>query len=110
MEIGSQGTTFTESLGGTNVQVEVPSEGNDELTGFRLDHSQVVEGMKTEVKRLERLKVGRNMTESSARKLAKEKGAKILTSRWVNFQKTPTLARCRLVVRDFASGAESACR
>ena len=50
------------------------------------------------------------MTESEARKLAKEKGVKILTSRWVNTQKTPTLARCRLVVRDFASGAESAFR
>ena len=33
-----------------------------------------------------------------------------MTSRWVNTQKTPTLARCRLVVRDFASGAESAFR
>ena len=75
-----------------------------------LDHSEVIEGMKTEVKRLEHLKVGSNLTESSARKLAKEKGAKILTSRWVNTQKKPTLARCRLVVRDFASGAESAFR
>ena len=50
------------------------------------------------------------MTESEARKLASERGVKILTSRWVNTQKTPTLARCRLVVRDFASGAESAFR
>ena len=55
---------------------------NDELTGLALDHSQVVEGMKTEVRQLESLKVGKNMTESEARKLAKEKGVKILTSRW----------------------------
>ena len=110
MEVGSKSTTFTEKFGGINIDVEVPSEVNDELTGLSLDHLQVVEGMKTEVKQLESLKVGKNMTESEARKLAKEKGVKILTSRWVNTQKTPTLARCRLVVRDFASGAESAFR
>ena len=110
MEVGSTNTTFTERFGGIDIKVEVPSEVNDELTGLVLDHSQVVEGMKTEVRQLESLKVGKNMTESEARKLAKEKGVKILTSRWVNTQKTPTLARCRLVVRDFASGAESAFR
>ena len=110
MEVGSKNTTFTEKFGGIDINVEVPSEVNDELTGLALDHSQVVEGMKTEVRQLESLKVGKNMTESEARKLAKEKGVKILTSRWVNTQKTPTLARCRLVVRDFASGAESAFR
>eukprot|EP00434_Breviolum_minutum_P044116 symbB.v1.2.039362.t1/scaffold6515.1/size17451/1 len=110
MEVGSTNTTSTEKFGGIDIKVEVPSEVNDELTGLALDHSQVVEGMKTEVRQLESLKVGKNMTESEARKLAKEKGVKILTSRWVNTQKTPTLARCRLVVRDFASGAESAFR
>ena len=110
MEVGSTNTTFTEKFGGIDINVEVPSEVNDELTGLTLDHSQVVEGMKTEVRQLESLKVGKNMTESEARKLAKDKGVKILTSRWVNTQKTPTLARCRLVVRDFASGAESAFR
>ena len=110
MEVGSTNTTFTERFGGIDINVEVPSEVNDELTGLALDHSQVVEGMKTEVRQLESLKVGKNMTESEARKLAKEKGVKILTSRWVNTQKTPSLARCRLVARDFASGAESAFR
>ena len=110
MEVGSTNMTFTERFGGIDIKVEVPSEVDDELTGLALDHSQVVEGMKTEVRQLESLKVGKNMTESEARKLAKEKGVKILTSRWVNTQKTPTLARCRLVVRDFASGAESAFR
>ena len=110
MEVGSTNTTFTERFGSIDIKVEVPSEVNDELTGLALDHSQVVEGMRTEVRQLESLKVGKNMTESEARKLAKEKGVKILTSRWVNTQKTPTLARCRLVVRDFASGAESAFR
>ena len=97
-------------FGGIKIQVEVPQEVNDELTGLLLNHQQVIEGMKTEVKQLETLKVGRNMTETEARKISKEKNAKILTSRWVNTQKTPTLARCRLVVRDFPSGAESAFR
>ena len=110
MEVGSKNTTFTEKFGGINISVDVPSEVNDELTGLTLDHAQVVEGMRTEVRQLETLKVGKNMTESEARKLASERGVKILTSRWVNTQKTPTLARCRLVVRDFASGAESAFR
>ena len=110
MEVGASSTVFKEHFRGIDIQVEVPSEVHDELTGMLLDHAQVIEGMRTEVKQLEILKVGKNLTESSARKLAKEKGAKILTSRWVNTQKTPTLARCRLVVRDFASGAESAFR
>ena len=110
MEVGSKGTVFAEMFGGIKIEVEVPLEVNDELTGLPLNHEQVVEGMKTEVKQLETLKVGRNMTESEARKISREKGAKILTSRWVLTQKTPSLARCRLVVRDFASGAESAFR
>ena len=110
MEVGSSSTVFKEHFGGIDIQVEVPLEVNDELTGMLLDHAQVIEGMRTEVKQLEIVKVGKNLTEPSARKLAKEKGAKILTSRWVNTQKTPTLARCRLVVRDFASGGESAFR
>ena len=110
MEVGSKGTVFSEMFGGIKIEVEVPLEVNDELTGLPLNHEQVVEGMKTEVKQLETLKVGRNMTESEARKISREKGAKILTSRWVLTQKTPSLARCRLVVRDFASGAESAFR
>ena len=110
MEVGSKGTVFSEMFGGIKIEVEVPLEVNDELTGLPLNHEQVVEGMKTEVKQLETLKVGRNMTESEARKISREKSAKILTSRWVLTQKTPSLARCRLVVRDFASGAKSAFR
>ena len=49
MEVGSTNTTFTEKFG-IDINVEVPSEVNDELTGLALDHSQVVEGMKTEVR------------------------------------------------------------
>ena len=64
------------------MEVAVPLEVN-ELTGLSLNHEQVVEGMKTEVKQLETLKVDRKMTESEARKISREKGAKNLTSRWV---------------------------
>ena len=53
LEVGSQSTTFTESFGAISIQVEVPPEVNDELSGLPLDHSQVVEGMQTEVKQLE---------------------------------------------------------
>ena len=74
-------------FGGIKIQVEVPQEVNDELTGLLLNHQQVIEGMKTEVKQLETLKVGRNMTETEARKISKEKNAKILTSRWVTLKR-----------------------
>ena len=59
MEVGSKNTTFTEKFGGINISVDVPSEVNDELTGLTLDHAQVVEGMRTEVRQLETLKVGK---------------------------------------------------
>ena len=46
---------------------------NDELTGLTLAYLQVVEGMNTEVRQLESLKVDKNMIESEAGKLNKEK-------------------------------------
>ena len=73
MEVGSKATSFSEKFGGIEIQVEVPLEVNDELTGLPLDHQQVVEGMKTEVRQLETLKVGRNMTETEARKLPRRR-------------------------------------
>ena len=89
MEVGASSTVFKEHFGEIEIQVEVPLEVHNELTGMLLDHAQAIEGMRTEVKQLEILKVGKNLTGSSARKLAKEKEAKILISRWVNTQKTP---------------------
>ena len=64
--------------------------------------------MKTEVQQLERLKVGRCLVERDGRALAKEKQVTVLTSRWVLTQKTSEIVRCRLVVRDFATGGTSA--
>ena len=63
--------------------------------------------MKTEMSQLEALKVGICLPEDEGRELAKAANVKILISRWVLTQKKVGLARCRLVVREFASGADS---
>ena len=81
------------------MHVEVPRRPIDQLTHlfFRM------EGMKTEMSQLKTLKVGICLPEDEGWKLAK---VKILSSRWVLTQKKVRLARCRLVVREFASGAD----
>ena len=99
---------FMEEFGGQQIRVDIPETAVDELTGSRLDHHQVREGMLTEVRQLEKLKVGKCLPEREGRTLGKEKKVQILTSRWVLTQKTATMARCRLVVRDFATGSASA--
>ena len=66
------------------------------------------QGMLTEVQQLERLKVGKCLIEKEGRALAQEKRVTVLTSRWVLTQKTADIARCRIVVRDFATGSASA--
>ena len=53
----------------------------------------------------ERLKVGCCLVGRKGRELAKEKRVTVLTSRWVLTQKTAEIARCRIVVRDFATGS-----
>ena len=102
------GDFFVEEFGGQKVRVDIPERSFDELTGAALDFEQVKQGMKTEVQQLERLKVGRCLVEREGRALAKEKQVTVLTSRWVLTQKAPEIARCRLVVRDFATGGASA--
>ena len=84
-----------------------PESSFDELTGAALDFEQVKQGM-TKVQQLERLKVGRCLVERDGRALAEEKQVTVLTSRWVLTQKTSEIVRCRLVVRDFATGGTSA--
>ena len=102
------GDFFVEDFGGQKVRVDIPESSFDELTGAALDFEQVKQGMKTEVQQLERLKVGRCLVERDGRALAKEKQVTVLTSRWVLTQKTSEIVRCRLVVRDFATGGTSA--
>ena len=48
MEVGSSSTVFKEHFGGIDIQVEVPLEVHDELTGMLLDHAQVIEGRRYE--------------------------------------------------------------
>lgn len=105
-----EGTTFSTHFGGMDIDVHVPIKNYDELTGMELDHQQTVKGFRTEVEGLEKLQVGVCLKETDARKMAREKKVKLLSSRWVKTQKTADIVRCRLVVRDFASGAESAFR
>ena len=89
------------------MHVEVPRGPIDELTHLPLIEQEVLEGMKTEMSQLETLKVGTCLPEDEGRELAKKANVKILSSRWVLTQKKVGLARCRLVVREFASGADS---
>eukprot|EP00435_Cladocopium_sp_Y103_P026793 s405_g6.t1 len=103
-----EGEEGVEDFRGEKVTVKVPEHSVDELTGAPLNHEQVAEGMKTEVQQLERLKVGRCLVEKFGREMAKQKKVSVLTSRWVLTQKTAEIARCRLVVRDFATGAATA--
>ena len=99
---------FVEDFGGQKVRVDIPVNSVDELTGAVLNFEQVKQGMLTEVQQLERLKVGCCLVERKGRELAKEKRVTVLTSRWVLTQKTADIARCRIVVRDFATGSASA--
>ena len=112
MEVGEGSSDFfVEDFGGQKVRVDIPESSFDELTGAALDFEQVKQGMKTEVQQLERLKAGGHcLVEREGRALAKEKQVTVLTSRWVLTQKTSEIVRCRLVVRDFATGGTSALR
>ena len=101
------GDFFVEEFGDQKVRVDIPESSFDELTGAALDFEQVKQGMRTGVQQLERLKVGRCLVERDGRRLAKEKQVTVLTSRWVLTQKTSEIARCRIVVRDFATGGAS---
>ena len=98
---------FSTNFGGQDVKVTIPLNSVDE-TGSPLDHDQVKEGMKTEVEQLERMKVGSCLVEKEGRQLAKTKRVTVFPSSWVLTQKTATIARCRIVVRDFATGSASA--
>ena len=59
--------------------------------------------MKLELEELESFKVGDVIPEREARRLSKENGRRVLSSRWVNTVKRKGLYRSRLVVRDYAS-------
>ena len=97
-------------FGGNQIDVQIAEGVCDELTGHPIAHDQVVEGIRTEMVQLETLEVGDTYPEKKGRTIAVEHEVQILTARWVFTQKTAVLCRARLVVRDYASGAESAFR
>ena len=107
-QLGKVQTILKKIFGGQKVRVDIPESSVDELTGAAHNFEQVKQGMLTEVQQLERLKVGKCLIEKEGRALAKEKRVTLLTSRWVLTQKTADIARCRIVVRDFATGSASA--
>ena len=61
------------------------------------------QSMKLELEELEAFGVGDVISETEARRSARESGRRVLTTRWVNSVKRPGLYRSRLVVRDYAS-------
>ena len=92
------------------MDVQIAEGVCDELTGHPIAHDQVIEGIRTEMVQLETLEVGDTYPEKKGRTIAVDHGVQILTARWVFTQTTAILRRARLVVRDYASGAESAFR
>ena len=109
-EAEGQGSSISVKFGGKQVDVQIVEGVCDELTGHPIAHDQVIEGVRTEMTQLETLQVGDTYPEKAGRTIAVEAGVQILTARWVFTQKTAVLSRARLVVRDYASGAESAFR
>ena len=83
------------------VEVPIPHDVKDETTGDALIPSQVADGVRTELVSLTKLHVGKAISEREGQKLSKQHGVRILASRWVLTQKTDTIARARLVVKDF---------
>ena len=110
VEAEGQGSSISVQFGGNQIDVQIAEGVCDELTGHPIVHDQVVEGIRTEMVQLETLEVGDTYPEKKGRTIAVEHEVQILTARWVFTQKTAILCRARLVVRDYASGAESAFR
>ena len=110
VEAEGQGSSISVQFGGSQVDVQIAEGVCDELTGHPIAHDQVIEGIRTEMVQLETLEVGDTYPEKKGRTIAVEHEVQILTARWVFTQKTAVLCRARLVVRDYASGAESSFR
>eukprot|EP00439_Symbiodinium_sp_Y106_P010257 s12538_g1.t1 len=75
----------------------------DWLVNHLLEPDLLYQSMKLELEELEAFGVGDVISESEARRSARESGRRVLTTRWVNSVKRPGLYRSRLVVRDYAS-------
>ncbi|CAE7775953.1 unnamed protein product [Symbiodinium sp. CCMP2592] len=95
--------SFDLKFGGTKIRCAVPQHAVSETSGEKLEPDLLYASMKLELEELESFKVGEVIPEREARRLAKENGRRVLTSRWVNTVKKKGLYRSRLVVRDYAS-------
>ncbi|CAE6945832.1 unnamed protein product [Symbiodinium sp. CCMP2592] len=95
--------SFDLKFGGTKIRCAVPQDAVSETSGEKLEPDLLYASMKLELEELESFKVGEVIPEREARRLAKENGRRVLTSRWVNTVKKKGLYRSRLVVRDYAS-------
>ena len=95
--------SFDLKFGGTRIRCAVPQNAVSETSGEKLEPDLLYASMKLELEELESFKVGDVIPEREARRLAKENGRRVLSSRWVNTVKRKGLYRSRLVVRDYAS-------
>ncbi|CAE7230864.1 unnamed protein product [Symbiodinium sp. CCMP2592] len=95
--------SFDLKFGGTKIRCAVPQNAVSETSGEKLEPDLLYASMKLELEELESFKVGEVIPEREARRLAKENGRRVLTSRWVNTVKKKGLYRSRLVVWDYAS-------
>ncbi|CAE7278428.1 unnamed protein product [Symbiodinium sp. CCMP2592] len=88
-----------------------PSSAVDDSTLGELSGDQVMEGMVKEVNNLSHMETGDLLTASELQSLEKRFPGtlKVIPSRWVTTQKTPTTVRARIVIKDIAGkNSESA--
>ena len=91
------------------VWISRPRASYDDIEGFQLDAGEVWEGIRTEFKALDSLRVGDLKTHEEVLKYQRDHSkASVIKSRWVLTQKAPGLVRARLVAQDFAHGRPSA--
>ena len=97
---------FDLSFGGQRIWVHVPSNAVCEVSGRKLEQSDLRAAMRLELEEIDAFKVATICTESTARSIATKR---VHTTRWVLTLKptaaNPKRVRARLVVRDYAFGS-----
>ena len=97
---------FDLSFGGQRIWVHVPSNAVCEVSGRKLEQSDLRAAMRLELEEIDAFKVATVCTESTARSIATKR---VHTTRWVLTLKptaaNPKRIRARLVVRDYAFGS-----
>ena len=97
---------FDLSFGGQRIWVHVPSNAVCEVSGRKLEQSDLRAAMRLELEEIDAFKVATICAESTARSVATKR---VHTTRWVLTLKptaaNPKRVRARLVVRDYAFGS-----